>query len=143
MPWRSDSVSTRSRKKLVLFHQVDLFGHPAQKKTQFFQGRKWFADVIVGAKLHRLHSGFNGAMASHHRNLAARQEFLHFLQKLKSGHVRHNHVRENHVRGLFFKQSERGLAAVSFHAGIAEGFPHSHAQTADALLIVNDQQTNA
>ena len=59
--------------ELVLFDQVDFFGHPAQEQTQLFQRRKWFADVVVGAKLHGLHGRFNGAVTGHDRDFAARK----------------------------------------------------------------------
>ena len=129
--------------KLVLFYQVDFFGHPTQEQTQFFQRRKWFADVVVGTQFHRLHSGFNRTVAGHDGDLAARQKLFHFFQKLNARHVRHNHVGENHVRGLLFEQGQRGFTAIGFHAGIAQRLTHGHTKTTDALLVVNNQQADS
>ena len=47
------------------------------------------------------------------------------------------------MRGLFFEQGQGGFAAVGFHADEAQGFAHGHAQLADALLVVNDQEANS
>src|SRR5207248_10866973 len=44
------------------------------------------------------------------------------------------------VRRLFFEQGQRRLAALSFHADEAESLPNRHAEPANALLIVHNQE---
>jgi len=96
----------------------------------------------------RTPGGVDGAdvhawLSRHRPDLAARQQLLHLLQKLEARHVGHNHVGENHVRGLFLEQGQRGLAAVGFHAGKAQRLAYGHAQPADALLVVHNQQADS
>jgi hypothetical protein len=81
-------------------------------------------------------------VAGHDGNLAARKQLLHLLQKFEAGHIGHNHIGENHVRGLLFEQGQRGLAAVGFHTGKTQRLTDSHAQPADTLLIIDNQQAN-
>jgi hypothetical protein len=116
--------------------------HSAKEQAQFFERRKGFANVIVGAEFHGLHSGFDGTVAGHHRDFRTRIQFLDLLQKLKPGHRRHHHVGQDQLRRLFFQQSQCGLAVVGLKAGKAQPLPYRHAEFADALLIINDQQAN-
>jgi hypothetical protein len=44
---------------------------------------------------------------------------------------------------LLFEQIESGFAALGLDADEAESFAHGHAELADALLIVNDQEADA
>src|SRR4029077_11941110 len=128
--------------ELVLLHQANLLRHPSQEQTQLFQRRKRLADVVIGAQLHGLYRGFHRSMTGHHGNLGAREHFFHSLQKLQSGHVRHDHIGENNVRGLLLQQGESGFAAPRFHADKSEGLTHGHAELADTLLVVNDQKAD-
>ena len=57
--------------------------------------------------------------------------------------MRHHHIGEDHVRGLLFEQGERRLAAVGFQADEPQGFAHGHAETADALLVIDNQKTDS
>jgi hypothetical protein len=57
--------------------------------------------------------------------------------------VRHNHVAEDYVNGLLLQQRQGGLAAVGLEADEAQSFAHGNAEFADALLIVDDQETDA
>ena len=125
--------------ELVLFHQLDFFRHAAQKQPQFFQGREWLADVVVGTQFHGLDCGFNRAMTGHDRDFGARQQFLYFFQKLQSRHLRHDHVGEDHVGGLFFQQPQCRFSAVRLGAEEAKRLPYRHAQLADALLVIHYQ----
>src|SRR5580658_3691027 len=47
------------------------------------------------------------------------------------------------MRGLFFEQRQRRLAAFRFQTDEAQRLAHGHAEFADALLVVDDQQANA
>ena len=47
------------------------------------------------------------------------------------------------VNRLLFEQSQSGFAAVGFEADEAQRFADGNAELADALLIVDDQETNA
>jgi hypothetical protein len=47
------------------------------------------------------------------------------------------------VDRLLFEESKSGLAAISFEADETQGLTHGDAELADALLVVDDQQTNA
>ncbi len=44
---------------------------------------------------------------------------------------------------LLFEQGQSGLSTIGFKADEAESFAHSDAQLANALLVVDDQQTDA
>src|SRR6267154_2125633 len=45
------------------------------------------------------------------------------------------------MRGLFFEQCQGGVAALRFHADEAQGLAYGHAKFANALLIVDDEQS--
>src|SRR5258708_2820274 len=128
--------------KFVLLDQPYFLGHPSQEQPQLFERRKWFGDVVVSAKFHGLHGGLDGTVAGHQSDFGSRQEFFHLFEKLEARHVRHHHVAEDHVDRLLFQQRERGFAAIGFEADESEGFAHGYTQFADALLIIDDQQTN-
>ena len=70
--------------KLVFFDQADFFRHAPQEQTQFLQRRERLGDVVVGAELHGLDSGFDRAVAGHQRDFGARQKLLYLLQKLQA-----------------------------------------------------------
>ena len=129
--------------KFVFFHQANFVRHPSQKQAQFLQRREWLRDVVVGAQLHGLHGGFNGSMAGHERNLGARQKLFYLFQKLQPRHVRHHHVAEDHVHRLLFEKCQRRFPAFGFQADEAERLADGHAEFADTLLVVDDQQSNA
>ena len=57
--------------------------------------------------------------------------------------MRHDHVAEDHMNRLLFEQGQSGLAAIGFEADKAQSFAHGDAELADALLVVDDQQTDA
>ena len=57
--------------------------------------------------------------------------------------MRHDHVAEDHVNRLLFEQGQGGIAALGFEADEAQSFAHGHAELANALLVVDDQQTDA
>jgi hypothetical protein len=82
-------------------------------------------------------------VAGHERDFCAGQKFFYFLEKLKTGHVRHDHVTEDHVNGLLFEQSQSGLAAIGLEADEAQGFAHGDAELADALLVIDDKKADA
>ncbi len=130
-------------KKFIFFHQANFIRHTSQEEPQLFERRKRFRDVVVGAQLHRLHGGFDGAVTSHQRNLGPRQELLYLFQKFQARHVRHHHVAQDHVDGLLLEQCQRRLPALRFQADEAQGLADGDAQFANALLVVDDQQSNA
>ena len=70
--------------EFVFLDQADFLGHAAQKQPEFFQRRKRLGDVVVGAELHGLHRGFDGAVSGHERDFSARQKFLGSLQKFEA-----------------------------------------------------------
>src|SRR5271157_1244078 len=57
--------------------------------------------------------------------------------------MRHDHIGEDHVHGLFLKQSEGSITTLGFEARKTERFADRHAQAADGLLVIDDQQSNA
>jgi hypothetical protein len=57
--------------------------------------------------------------------------------------VRHHHVAEDHVNRLLFEQGQSGIATLGFEADETQGFAHGNAQLANALLVVDNQQSNA
>ena len=57
--------------------------------------------------------------------------------------MRHDHVAEHHVNRLLFQQGQSGFAAVGFEADEAQSFADRNAELANALLIVDDQETDA
>ena len=129
--------------EFVFFHQANFFRHAAQEEAQFFQRGKGFADVVVGAQLHGLHRGFHRSVAGHDRDLGAGQHLLHLFQEGEARHIGHHHVGKDDVRGLFFEQGQGRLSAVGLHADKPEGLAHGHAELADALLVVNDQEADS
>src|SRR6266851_776915 len=82
-------------------------------------------------------------MPRHQRDLAARQQLLHFFQELESRHVRHDHIGENHVGGLLLEQSKCGIAAIRLKADKTESLTDGDTKFADALLVVHDEQPDA
>ena len=60
--------------EFVFFDEADFVGHAAQEKAQFFERREGLGDVVVGAELHGLHGGFDGAVSGHQRDFDAGQE---------------------------------------------------------------------
>ena len=128
--------------KFVFFDQANFIRHAAQEQAQLFQRREWLGDVVVGAQLHGLHGGFNGAVPSHERNLGAGQKLFDFFQEFQTGHVGHHHVGEHDVYRLLFKQGQRRLSAFRLQADEAKSLAHGNAEFADTLLVVDHQQTN-
>src|SRR5258707_900610 len=128
---------------LVLLFQTYLVRHAAQEKPQLIEWSERFGDVVVGAQLHRLNGGFDGAVPSHQRDFGAGQQAFYLLQKLQSRHARHDHVCQHHVGGLLFKQSQRGFTALRFAARKAERLTDCHAELADTLLVVHHQQPDS
>ena len=129
--------------KFVFLDQANFLRHAPQEQPQLFQRRKRLGDVVVGAKLHGLHRGFDRAVSGHERNLGARQKLFYLLQKLQPRHVRHHHVGQHHVDGLLFEQRQRRLPAFRLQADEAESLADGDAEFADTLLVVDDQQANA
>ena len=129
--------------KFVFFHQAHFFRHAAQEQAQLLQRGERFADVVVGAELHGLDRGLHRAVAGHDRDLGAGKHLLHSFEEGEPGHVGHHHVGKNDVRGLFFEQGQGRLAAVGFHADEPEAFAHGHAELANALLVVDNQEADS
>ena len=129
--------------KFVFLHQPNFIGHAPQEQPQFLQWRERLGDVVVGAKFHGLHRGFDGSVTGHERDLGARQKLFYLLQKLKARHVRHHHVAQDHVHRLLFEKGQRRFSAFRFQADKTEGLAHGDAEFANTLLIVDDQQANA
>jgi hypothetical protein len=129
--------------ELVLFDQANFFRHATEKEAKFLQRGEGFADVVVGPELHGLHRGFDRSMTGHDRNLGAGQHLFHSFEEGEARHIGHHHVGKNDVRGLLFEQGQGGVAAVGLHANKPQGFAHGHAQLADTLLIVNDQEADS
>src|SRR5580704_15053613 len=129
--------------KLVFFDQADFFGHATQEQAQFFQRRKRLGDVVVGPELHGLHGGFDGTVAGHDRDFGAGQHLFHFFEELDARHVGHHHVGQDYVRGLFLEQGEGGFATGGFEADETKSLPYGYAQAADALFVVDYQQSDA
>ena len=129
--------------EFVFLDQADFLRQSPQKEPQFFQRRKRFGDVVVRTQLHGLDGGFDGAVAGHERDFGARQKFLHLLQKFQARHVRHDHIGKNHVHRLLFEQGQGRLATIGFQTDEPQRFTHGDAELADALLIVDDEQTDA
>ena len=144
MPCTAVSVSERSRKVLVFFFEANLVGHAAQEKPQFVERRKGLGNVIVGAQFHGLNGGFHRAMSGHDRDLDAGKGFLDLFEKLQSGHAGHDHVGQDHVDGLLLVEHGQGrIAAFGLQTGKAQRLADGHAEAADGLFVVHDQQTNA
>src|SRR5208337_801948 len=127
----------------ILFHEADFVGHAAQEKAQFIERSKGLGNVIVGAELHGLDGGFDGAVAGHDGDLDAGVGALDLLEEFETGHARHDHIGEHHVHGLFLKQGEGRVPALGFEAGEAERLADGDAEAADGLLVVDNQQSNA
>ena len=128
--------------ELVFLDQADLVGHAPQEQPQLLQGREGLGDVVVGAELHGLDGGFNRAMSGHERDLGAGQKLFHFLKEFQSRHVRHDHVAQDNVYRLLFEKSQCRLATLSFQTHKAESLADGDAEFADALLVIDDQQTD-
>jgi len=90
-----------------------------------------------------LHGGFDGAVSGHERDFGAGQKFLDLLQEFQARHVGHDHVAEDHVYGLFFEQGEGGFSAIGFKADETQSLTDGHAKFANALLVVDHEQTDA
>ena len=101
--------------KFVFLDQLNFVRHSSQEQTQFLDCGKRLCDVVVGAKLHRLHCSFNRTVAGHHRNFSPRQDFSHFLQKFNAGHLRHDQIGKNDVRRLLFEERKRFVAIAGRH----------------------------
>ena len=127
----------------IFFDEADLVGHAAQEEAQFVERSKGLGNVIVGAEFHGLDGGFDRSVAGHDGDFDAGVSALDLLQKFESGHARHDHVGEHHVDGLFLEQGEGGVAALGFEAEEAERLADGHAEAADGLLVVDDQQSDA
>ena len=56
----------------IFFDEANLVGHAAQEKAQFVERSEGLGNVIVGAQLHRLHRGFDRAVAGHDGDFDAR-----------------------------------------------------------------------
>ena len=57
--------------------------------------------------------------------------------------MRHDHVTEDHVHGLFFEQREGGFSTIGFDANEAQGFAYGHAELANGLFVIDNQQPDA
>ncbi len=129
--------------KFVFLDQTNFLRHPAQEQPEFFERREGLGDVVVSAKFHGLNRGLNGPVSGHKRDFGTGQKFLRPLEEFEARHVGHHHVTEDHMNRLLFEQCQSGLAAIGFEADEAQGFADRDAELADALLVVNDQETNA
>jgi len=88
----------------IFFNEADFICHTPKEQAQFVEGSKGLRNVIVSAELHRLDGGFHRSVAGHHGDFDAGVGAFDLLQKLDSGHARHDHVGKHHVRGLLFEQ---------------------------------------
>ena len=127
----------------ILFHEANLVGHAAQEKAQFVERSEGLGNVIVGAQLHGLDRRFDRSVAGHDGDFDAGMGALNLLQKFDSRHARHDHVGEHHVDGLLLEQGEGGVPALGFQAEEAERLADGHAEAADGLLVIHDQQADA
>src|SRR5258707_7389114 len=82
-------------------------------------------------------------MSGHDRNRGAGKHLLHPFEEGEPGHVRHDHVCKKDVRRLLFEQGQSRLPAVGLHADKPEGLAHGHAELADALLVIDDQEADS
>ena len=127
----------------IFFDEANLVGHAAQEEAQIVERSKGLGNVIVGAELHGLDGGFDGAVAGHDGDFDAGVGALGLLQEFESGHARHDHVGEHHVHGLFLEQRQSRVAALGFKTEEAKRFADGHAEAADGLLVIDDQQSDA
>ena len=81
-------------------------------------------------------------MTRHDRNFGARKQLFHAFQKLETGHVGHHHVSQNDMSRLLLEQGKSRFAAIRFDTSETERLTHSHAQFADALFVIHNQQAN-
>src|SRR5882724_1200566 len=128
--------------ELVFLHQPYLFRHTAQEQPQFFERGKRLRNVVVGAQFHSLYRGFHRAVAGHDRDLGAGQHLLHLLEELEARHVRHHHVSEDHVSRLLLQDGEGGFPAGRLKTHKAQSLSYGDAQTANALFVIDNQQTD-
>src|ERR1035441_6021553 len=127
----------------IFFDEANLVGHAAEEEAQFVERGKGLRNVVVGAELHGLDGGFDRSVAGHNGDFDAGMGALDLFQEFDSGHARHDHIGEDHVDGLFLEQGEGGGAALGFEAGEAERFADGHAEAADGLLVIDNQQSYA
>ena len=81
-------------------------------------------------------------MTRHDRDFGARKQLFHAFQKLETGHVRHDHISQNDMSRLLLEQGKSGFAAIRFYTSKAERLTHGHAQFADALFVIHNQQAD-
>src|SRR5208337_2239994 len=82
-------------------------------------------------------------MSGHEGDFDGGEVAFHLLQEFESGHARHHHIREDHMHGLLLEQGEGGVTALGFEAQETERLADGHAQAADGLLVIDNQQSDA
>src|SRR6185437_6635942 len=136
--FRSDAVA----QELVLSYKAYLLLHALKQQLQLLYTKR-LGDVVISAKAHGLHRGFNGAVPGHDGDLAARKQLFEPGKKLKPGHVGHHEVTKNNVGCGRFQAGECSFGAFCLVALKSQHSAYSHAQLANALVIVNDQEPDS
>src|SRR6266568_750254 len=81
-------------------------------------------------------------MTSHDCDLSAREYFFNFLEKLQTGHLRHDQIGQDNVGSLLLQQRERRFSVAGFQAGEAQALGYSDAEAADTFFIVHHQKSD-
>jgi hypothetical protein len=66
--------------EFVFGDEADFFGHALQQQPHFFDTERFF-DIVVGAELHGVNGGFDGAMPRHDCDFRAWKERLGLPKK--------------------------------------------------------------
>ena len=80
-------------------------------------------------------------MPGHDGDFGARQQLFDFSQQVRAGKARQLQVGDDNVGRRRFSRRERGFGCLRLRANEIQTLADRHAQAADALFIVHDQES--